>query len=224
MTADQSKSVGDQFLDEYLSRGLGNMPKREIDVKIFHLLRQEGAFDGMSVSEISNELRITPTRVKSLMYDASLRFEPQLDEAELKKRLVKYFTSTPIVDVDSKWVMIQFEDPILRDGFIALAKKQLQLTDRSFGSEIVKISKNKYSDVLISMIDKKKVKELNKEVKKLAKKDQPTTIRKLIDAGLNQGVAATRIAVVTQLTPLIADANFVEILAYAQEILNSLPV
>lgn len=220
----QNQSVGDQFLDEYLSRGLGNMPKREIDVYIFHLMRQEGAFDGMSVSDISNELRITPNRVKSLMYEASLRFEPQMDEYELKKRLVHYFTSSPIVDVDSKWVMIQFEDPILRDGFTALAKKQLQLTDRSFGSEIVKISKHKYSDVLISMIDKNEVKKLDKEVKKLAKKDQPTTLRKLIDAGLNQGVAATRIALVTQLTPLIADANFAEIVTYAQEILNNLPV
>ncbi|MEX2409979.1 MAG: hypothetical protein WD607_01180 [Candidatus Paceibacterota bacterium] len=186
-----NKSVGDHFLEEYLSRGLGNMSKREIDVYIFHLMRLNGDFDRMSVSNLSRELKITPTRVKSLMYEASLRFENVMDDAVLKTKLKNYFDDSPIIDVDDKWVMIQFEDPLLKDGFEALAKKQLQLTDGSFGSEIVKISKKKFGLVLKSLLSDNQKRVLEKEIRKLAKDDMPSAIEDIFNLAIKEGASAT---------------------------------
>lgn len=190
MAKTKSATIGDQFLELYMSRGLGNMPKREIDVYIFYLLREDGRFAGMSVSDISRELKITPTRVKSLMYEASLRFEDPIDEVKLRIKLHQYFTDTPIIDVDDKWVMIQFEDPALKDGFEAIAKKELQLTDGSFKSEIVRISKGKFGLVLKSILSEKKKKELEKEIRKLAKADGPSAIEDIFDTAIKEGANA----------------------------------
>ena len=45
--ADVNDIWGD-FYEEYLSRGFGKMPKRDVDVLIFHLLEKRGDFIGKS--------------------------------------------------------------------------------------------------------------------------------------------------------------------------------
>ena len=186
MTKPKASSVGDQFLEMYMSRGLGNMPKREIDVYIFYLLREEGRFTGMSISDISRDLKITPTRVKSLMYDASLRFEKKLDDDLIRSKLNDYFKSSPIIDLENDRVLIQFEDPLLKDGFEALAKKELQLVDGSFGSEIVKIKKSKFGLVLKGLLSEKEAKKLDKELEKHEVEGEKGNIESITDTVIGE--------------------------------------
>ncbi|MAO64835.1 MAG: hypothetical protein CL666_07520 [Balneola sp.] len=187
MAKSKSKgSVGDQFLKEYLSRGLGNMPKREIDVFIFHLMRERGDFAGKPISDISRILKITPTRVKSLMYDASLRFEKQLDDDLIRSKLNDYFNESPIIDLENDKVLIQFEDPLLKDGFEALAKKELQLVDGSFGSEIVKIKKSKFGLVLKGLLSEKEAKKLDKELEKHKVEGKKSDVESITDTVIDE--------------------------------------
>lgn len=79
-----------KFLAEYLRRGFGMMPKREVDIQIFGELYKQGFFgDDPSTHSISMALQISDTKVKSLIYEMELRDIHKNKEGWLKNRLRK---------------------------------------------------------------------------------------------------------------------------------------
>lgn len=68
-----------KFLDHYLVSGMGSFPKRDIDVLVMHLLEEGGAKDlqpmkGMSNQQVSLKLRTPLSKIKSLRYEAALKY------------------------------------------------------------------------------------------------------------------------------------------------------
>ena len=140
----------EDFYKEYISRGFGNMPKREIDVMIFHLMEKNGVFNGKSNFQIARILRTTPTKVKSLKYESVLRFmNEDIQSSEfLKKRLANYFSNKPPLEFDDSYLKLQIEDPVLLDSLKALCKDEGVLTDGSFNKEILKVNQKDFSNLL----------------------------------------------------------------------------
>src|SRR5690606_11702660 len=109
LTKKKHEEFSREFLDKYLSRGFGNMPKREIDVLIFHLLIKSEALSTKSIHLKAMELRTTPAKVKSLMYESALRFPTSVDsfsEDYFKEKLKDYFKNEAIYKIRKKddWV------------------------------------------------------------------------------------------------------------------------
>ena len=159
--ANSKKEFFDGFINEYLSRGFGNMTKREIDVLIFHQLQQNAAFEGMTNYEIARRLRTTPNKVKNLKYEAKIRFDNHdfEDNSYLLNALQEYFKN-PVLQIDGKWLKMQIEDPMLMEALKAKMKENGSLYDGSFNSELVKLSANDYERLLVKLIysDKKQAK------------------------------------------------------------------
>lgn len=164
------KSFANEFLKIYLSRGFGNMSKREMDVLIFHLLQKNNALNNKSNHLLALQLRTTPVKIKALAYEAKLRFpdeESTFTEDYFKEKLREYFKEPTIkVRKNDSWVYIQIDDPILMDSFKAIAKNNKEVIDKSFNEEIVKISIEGFMLVIQELVDKKKLEELNKLIKK----------------------------------------------------------
>jgi hypothetical protein len=147
--ADVNDIWGD-FYEEYLSRGFGNMPKRDLDVLIFHLLEKRGDFIGKSNFQIARILRTTPTKIKSLKYESVLRFDNAdiNNESFLKERFASYLKNSPPLEFDDKYLKLQIEDPVLIDHLKAICKENGIITDGSFNGEILKVDESSFINLL----------------------------------------------------------------------------
>jgi hypothetical protein len=164
-----------EFLELYLSRGFGNMPKRELDVLIFHLLKKHGSLNKKSNHLMAMQLRTTPLKIKSLNYESVLRFPPTetniFTEEYFKSELIEYFKN-PIFKFkkEDNWIYIQIDNPFLMEAFKAIALNNKEIIDGSFNSEIVKISFEGFILVLQELIENKSIVEIDILLKKKYKK------------------------------------------------------
>jgi hypothetical protein len=159
-----------EFLELYLSRGFGNMTKREVDVLIFHLLKKYGSLNEKSNHLMAMQLRTTPLKIKSLNYESVLRFPPSEEnvftEEYFKGQLIEYFKK-PVFKFrkEDNWIYIQIDNPFLLEAFKAIALNNKEIIDSSFNSEIVKISFEGFILVLRELIEDKKIVEIDKLLK-----------------------------------------------------------
>lgn len=175
MNIEVNSQKGNEFLNEflelYLSRGFGNMPKREVDVLIFHLLKKYGSLNEKSNHLMAMQLRTTPLKIKSLNYESILRFPPSevniFTEEYFKIQLIEYFKN-PVFKFrkEDNWIYIQIDNPLLLEAFKAIALNNKEIIDSSFNSEIVKISFEGFVLVLQELIGDKKIVEIDKLLKK----------------------------------------------------------
>ena len=82
----KSKTEMEEFIDKYLTRGFGSMNKNDFEVEIMHWLLQN-RLNGKSNYEISRKLRIPESKVKRLIYEASLKYERS--EKELLENFIE---------------------------------------------------------------------------------------------------------------------------------------
>ena len=66
------KEFGKSFVGRYLHNGFSSMPKRELDILVFHLLRCSPELTGKSIYELSNIFKISEAKVKALILEGSL--------------------------------------------------------------------------------------------------------------------------------------------------------
>jgi len=224
LSAPQHKVFSEVFLEEYMSRGHSNMSKREIDVLIFKILNNDlDVFKGLTNHLIAMKLRTTPPKVKTLKYESLLRFPPEdedvFTEEYFRKKLIEYFDS-PIFKVrkDDGWIYIQIDDPIVLDAFKAIARNNKEIIDGSFNSDIIKISNEGFVMVLKELTDEKKIKEVEKLIKKAYEKDGIFTLNNLGDKAISgiikEGISNAP-SKITELTNWILSGD-------ASEIINGL--
>ena len=75
MTPQEKIAFADDFLALYLSMGFGSLPKREIDLFVFHALSHSAEHRGKSNYELANTFGISESRIKSLKLNSALRHQ-----------------------------------------------------------------------------------------------------------------------------------------------------
>ena len=88
-----------QFTLKYLQNGFSVMPKREIDILIFHLLRQTKQFKGKSVYELSNLFKMSEQKVKSYILEGALRHTEINHKAEVGRVVERYINNLQKFDI-----------------------------------------------------------------------------------------------------------------------------
>jgi ribosomal protein S8 len=142
LNKDQKEKFSEIFLDKYFDFGFGVMPKREMDILIFHIINDElNLFKGKSNYEIANILGISEAKVKSLRLDISLKYKTNeiTDKPyELAKRI--FIEKNIPFDYRDDIIFIQIEDPVLKRDIESHLKSQGFIIDFSFNREILKIT------------------------------------------------------------------------------------
>lgn len=203
----EKKAFADNFLEKYLDRGFGNMPKRDIDVYVFHLLKEMQLFDGLSNHLIAMKLRTTPTKVKNLIYESELRYpgeDNDFSENYFRNKLREYFLNpTYKVKEEEKNIYIQIENPVLLDSFKALAKNNKEVIDGSFSNEIVKISITGFVVIINELLTDKEREVIEEKIAESNLFEEALSFRnlseKIFDKCLDKGIefAPTALAAVT---------------------------
>ena len=169
----EKATFADEFLARFLAYGFGSMPKKDMEILIFHLLYHKSVFfNGKSNYEIANLLKITENKVKSLKTEACLKYQ-QIEHHEALKAIAQLFfeyqTTKPIVEGD--FIQFVLEDPILRREFEHAAKELGYFVDFSFNREIINVKATVFLAIFVNNFKDVENKFVN-AVKDVAKDDK----------------------------------------------------
>lgn len=184
MSDSEKLNFSQKFLRKFLENGFGTLPKREIEILVFHLLYKESSFfRDKSNYEMANLLKISETRIKSLKSEANLKYQ-RLGNKDALRQIAENLFITKSIHFELHEDIIQFylEDPSLMREFIYSVKQLGYSTDTSFNNEIVKVKSTVFLNIFITNFDQTEdlfgqvVKETNltdKQYQKILDKTQP---------------------------------------------------
>jgi aminopeptidase N len=169
------------FLENYLENGMGTMSKREIDILVMHLLTKYSYLGEKSNYDLSILLQLTESRIKSLRYEAKLKYPPD-EEKYVEKEFLAVLARSQF-DTEKKKIVFVVEDSYLRHAIQGRLKAKGMFADSSFNSELVKIDvasleaiiremygddvADKYKRALDTLLEKEKKEEQELSFKKL---------------------------------------------------------
>ena len=160
-----------EFLAKYLAGGMGALAKRDIDALVMYLLDEHGLNDEiplktMSNQEVSMKLRVPVNRIKTLRYEAALKFVEDKEKEALARWKLLEILARAKFDIDADKVKVNFiiEDTFTKNWLQGVLKRDGLFFDYSFNSEVVKIDLNDFLDVLKVLYDEKSVNTLRNRI------------------------------------------------------------
>lgn len=157
-----AEAFGRALYDEVSARGLGNFPKREMDILILHLLEVHGGLSILSNGELSTRLRTTEAKIRGLRHEASLRYSEDLEE-EYRRRLNRLLESAAL-HVKKDRVVCVVEDRFLRSMLLSDLKATGAYADWSFNSELLQIDPSALAAVMVERLPESDVAALKSEL------------------------------------------------------------
>ncbi|WP_378948907.1 hypothetical protein [Paracoccus sp. R86501] len=139
------------FAEGYLTPAFGARSKSEIDLLVFTALINAGVIDPAGpVYKLARTFNITPTRVRTLIFNWQLR-EPGL-RSDLSPALRAALQRTRF-SKDGTLLTFGIESPLLKEEVIARLKAQGVFADASFAREIVRMPVEAFVEFLDELID-----------------------------------------------------------------------
>jgi len=145
-----TKGFVSDFLQEYLSDGIGAKTKREIDILVMNLLMNYAGLADKSNQELSILLQAPESKIKSLRYEARLKYPP---DADYVKREFLYILLRSQPDFARGKIIFAIEDEFLRHAIQGQLKSKGMFADSSFNTEIVRIDRNSLEIVIGELYD-----------------------------------------------------------------------
>ena len=117
LSTKQYERLGRVFLENYLSHGYATLPKREIDILVFHLISESKDIKNKDNYTIANKLRLTETRVKSLRLESSLKYELPNHQDIVKNIVIQLIEEVKKPEFNGESVSIGIENPAYKREF-----------------------------------------------------------------------------------------------------------
>ena len=140
-----------EFLDEYLSDGMGAKGKREIDILLMSLFMKYADLASTSNQELSILLQMPISRVKSLRYEARLKYPP--DDQYVEREFLILLSRSQF-DFDREKIIFVMEDEYLRQAIQGRLKARGRFADTSFNTEIVRIDRTALEEAIEELYGK----------------------------------------------------------------------
>lgn len=137
-------AILEKFLNDYKTPSFGSLSKKEVDLRIFELYIDAGVIrKDPSIFDLVNELKISRSKARSLIYDYNLRKKSE----EMLKEDLKLLLKDGVVEKDDR-IKIEVDDPYLSDYIRNILKSNKMIADGSFMKEILVLSTKAYCTLL----------------------------------------------------------------------------
>ena len=166
---------GKEFLDVYLLRGFGNMTKSELDVLIFSLIRKY-VLSEMSIFEISRSLKISESKVRTLIYESDLKYSDTKEET-LKKKFGQLVENLKF-KIENDKIMFSIEDKLLRSFISSKISEIGAFSNTSFNRNMMVIHSDMFIDLLTNLYGKENISRLECELSKRMSTTKTSSILK----------------------------------------------
>lgn len=156
----QVKDVLDLILTTYLSPAFGSLTKRETDILMFTVLEKIGYIEkNPTLYSLVQNLRVTRSKARNLLYDRELR---RLEAKDLDE-LVKENLKRPLIQKQGDLFVLEIENPLVIDHLKSKLQSLGHTSDGSFSSSLVKLSDGAIIALLDSLLDDKRKDAVKKE-------------------------------------------------------------
>ncbi|WP_310446965.1 hypothetical protein [Thiobacillus sp.] len=149
MTPDEKQEFADQFVALYLSMGLGSLPKREIDLFVFHFLTKSSGYRGKSNYELANAFGVPESKIKALRLHSALRHEDINPHAVLSRIVNRLIHSEQYAALSEGKIEISLEDPVEKRELENFLKARGHHAEYSLNSEVLKISAGRLLELIM---------------------------------------------------------------------------
>lgn len=146
-------AFGQAFLDAFLDRGFGALPKRELELLVFDLLCQTTEYRGKSNYEISNLLKIPESRVKTLRLASALKYRHLRPEAVLAGVVARLTAHGQVPEIANGKIEISLEDPVEHREMVHFLKGLGQHAEYTFNSEVVRVSPSALFELMMNHVE-----------------------------------------------------------------------
>jgi hypothetical protein len=140
MTPQEKIAFADRFLALYLSMGLGSLPKREIDLFVFHSLINASDYRGKSNYELANAFGVPESRIKTLRLNAALRHGDINPKAVLSRIVDRLIHSEQYANLSDNKIAVSLEDPIEKRELENFLKSRGHHAEYTLNSEVLQIT------------------------------------------------------------------------------------
>jgi hypothetical protein len=140
-TKSRDENFKTEFLNHYLSIGIGALSKKDTDALVMFLLDKYGVentplrvYPNQAVSAL---LKAPAVKIKQLRYEAGLKYGGRVEEQAQAKLLVAL--SRAVLDIESKKICLIIEDALAKNWLQGELKNNGLIFDYSFNTEIIKV-------------------------------------------------------------------------------------
>jgi hypothetical protein len=153
VTPKEKENFADGFLKLYLSMGLGSLPKREIDLYVFHRLINSSEYRGKSNYELANAFGVPESRIKTLRLNAALRHEDINPHAVLSRIVERLVHSEQFASLTEGKIEISLEDPIEKRELENFLKSKGHFAEYTLNSEVLKITPIRLLELIMEHVE-----------------------------------------------------------------------
>lgn len=153
MTPNEKQEFAERFLELYLAMGFGSLPKREIDLFVFHFLTKSSDYRGKSNYELANALGMPESRIKTMRLNAALRHEDINPQAVLSRIVDRLIHSEQFASLSDGKIDISLEDPIEKRELENFLKSRGHYAEYTLNSEVLKITPVRLLELIMDHVD-----------------------------------------------------------------------
>lgn len=170
LDAAAAKAALARFLTQYTTPAFGTLPKREIDLAVFEMLRELGVVkQDASLYDLMRELHITRAKASQLLFDVDVRLagdDPtKLDNAARDALAAAHFAK------DGDYFVLEIENPLLRAHLQDRVHRLGYVSDRSFNSALVRLPLDAAGELVADLIPENKREEIRQALIKAGAPD-----------------------------------------------------
>jgi hypothetical protein len=143
---DKKNDFLNEFLEIYNQGGFGSLNKKEFELLLFHLLRKYGNLKDKDFYRMSLELKIPESRIRTLAYEADLKFGDTADDS-LRDAFGEKLKKVKIDSINGK-ITFSIPDKTLRTYLHSVLNNEGDFADTSFNRDIVSLSIDSFTLLL----------------------------------------------------------------------------
>ena len=147
MQLKRPKTFADDFINVYLQNGFGMMNKSELEILIFHLLRNDDFCNQKSIFGISRVLHIPESKVRKLIYEADLRYG-DISDSYVRDEFFACLNKAHFQTANNK-IEFPLDDKLVRSAIDDKLKSMGYFSDTSHNRDVFSI----HIDAFIALID-----------------------------------------------------------------------
>lgn len=139
------------FLTDFMTPAFGSLPKREIELRIFDLMRNLGVLKTeATIYSLMTDLMVTRSKASQLIFDLEIRRHGS-DRVKLDQLIKQALINTKFAK-DGDYFVIEIENPLTLAHMRQRIREIGHFSDTSFNSALVRAPLDTVTDLMLDII------------------------------------------------------------------------
>ena len=139
------------FLSDFMSPAFGSLPKREIELRVFDLMRNLGVLKSeATIYSLMTDLKVTRSKASQLIFDLEIR-RYGTDRDRLDKLVKDALINTKFAK-DGDYFVMEIENPLTLAHLRQRIRELGHFSDTSFNSSLVRAPLDVVTDLMLDLI------------------------------------------------------------------------